>query len=99
MATVWDGEIAGMNLALESLPVAPVLLLSDSQAAISAVYNAAACGWATRADPRALVDAVRDWANRGVPLRLAWVKAPVGVSGNKRADQMAKDGCYAVSDP
>ena len=34
VATVWDGEIAGMRLALESLPVVPVLLLSDSQAAI-----------------------------------------------------------------
>ena len=44
VATVWDGEIAGMRLALESLPAALSLLLSDSQAAISAVCNAAAGG-------------------------------------------------------
>ena len=27
VATVWDGEIAGMRLALESLPVVPILVL------------------------------------------------------------------------
>ena len=30
VATVWDGEIMGMRLALESSPVAHLLLLSDS---------------------------------------------------------------------
>ena len=57
-ATVWDGEIAGMRMALESLPVAPMLLLSDSQAAILAVCNAAAGGWARTADLKAVVDAI-----------------------------------------
>ena len=31
VATVWDGEVAGMRLALESLTVAPFLVLSDSR--------------------------------------------------------------------
>ena len=89
MATVWDGEMVGMRLALESLPVAPVLLLSDSPAAISAVCNAVASGWARTADLRAVADAIGEWDNRGVPLRLAWVKAYVGVAGNERPDEMA----------
>ena len=71
VATVWGGEIAGMRLALESLPVAPVLLLSDSQAAISAVCNAAAVGCARTVDLRAVMDAFGEWDKRGVPLHLA----------------------------
>ena len=43
VATVWDREITGMRLTLESLQVAPVLLLSDSPALISVVCNEAAC--------------------------------------------------------
>ena len=35
VATIWDGEIAGMHLALDSVAVSPVLVLSDSQAAIA----------------------------------------------------------------
>ena len=34
VVTVWDGEIAGIRLALESLPVTPLLVLSDSKAAL-----------------------------------------------------------------
>ena len=44
LVTVWDRAIAGMRLAPESLPLAPVLLLSESQAAVLAVCNAAAGG-------------------------------------------------------
>ena len=99
MATVWDGEIAGLRLALESLPVVPKLLLSDSQAAMSVVWNTAVGGWARTADLRAVVDAIGKWDNRGVPLYIAWGKAHVGVAGNERADQMAKEGCRAFGDP
>ena len=99
VAMGWDGKIAGMKLALESLPVAPALLLSNSQAAISVVCNAAACGWARTADLKAVVDPIVVWAGRGVPLRLAWVKAHVGVSGNERADGLPKAGCLAFGDP
>ena len=37
VATVWDGEVAGMRLALESVAISPLLVLSDSQAAIASV--------------------------------------------------------------
>ena len=47
-----------MRLALESVRVSPVLVLSDSQAAIASVQNAAACGSARSADFRAVVDVV-----------------------------------------
>ena len=99
VATVWDGEIAGMRLALESLPVVPVLLLSDYQAAISAVFNTAADGWAPTVNLKAVVDAVVEWDRSGVPIHLAWVKAHVGIRGNETADQMAKKGCRAIGDP
>ena len=99
MTTVGHGAIAGMRLVLESLLVAPVLLLSESRAAISAVCNAAACGWARTADLRAVVDVIGDWADRSMPLQLAWVMANVGVSGNERADVMAKDSCRTGGDP
>ena len=96
---VWDGEIAGMRLALESLAVAPALLLSDSLVAISAVCNTAACRRARTADLEPVVDAIREWAGRGVPLRLAWVQAHVGVLENERADELAKAGCLTPGDP
>ena len=56
VATGWDGEVAGIRLALESLTVAPLLVLFDSQAAIAAVNNAAECGHASTADLREVVN-------------------------------------------
>ena len=58
VATVWDGKIASLRLALDSVAVSPVLVLSDSQAAIAAVRNAAVRGSAQTADLRAVVDSV-----------------------------------------
>ena len=93
VATVWDGEIAGMRLALESLPVTPLLVLLDSKAALAAVRTAAVAGMARTADLRKVVDLVGSWAVAGTVLRFGWVKAHVGVWGNERADALAKAGC------
>lgn len=70
METAWDGEILGLRLALESLPLTHIVLLSDSQAAIAVVCNAAADGWARMVDLRAVVDTFGEWTTRGVLLRL-----------------------------
>ena len=79
VATVWDGKVAGMRLALESLSVAPLLGLSDSQAAIAAVRNAAECGHARTVDLRAVVNLAGEWGSAGVDLRFGLVKAHVGI--------------------
>ena len=81
VATVWDGEVAGLRLALESLPVAPLLVLTDSKAALAAVQNAASAGMARTADLRLMVDQVGQWALAGVEFRFGCVKAHVGWGG------------------
>ena len=80
-------------MALDSVAVSQVLVLSDSQVAIASVRNAAACGSARTADLRAVVDMVGEWDSAGVPIRFACVKAHVGVAGNKFANEMTKLGC------
>ena len=90
MATVWDGEIAGMRVLLESVAVSPVLVLSDSQVAIALVRNAAACSSARSADLRSVVNMVGEWTSAGVSIWFACVKVNVGVAGNEFADVIAK---------
>lgn len=44
LATVWDEEIEGMRLARESLSVTPLLVMSDSAAAIPSIWSMAEYG-------------------------------------------------------
>lgn len=71
VATVCDGDVAGMRLVLESVAVSPVLVLSDFRVAIASVRNAAACGSVWTADLRAVVEIVGEWVSAGVPIRFA----------------------------
>ena len=91
-ATVWHGEIAGLEGALRMVGNSPVLLLTDSRAAIQAVQKAGKRGVART---RGLVEVVRrlaaiDEEHGGGSAILGWVKAHVGISGNERADEQAK---------
>ena len=99
MATVWDGEVVGMRLALDSVVVSLVQVLLVSPAAIGLVRNAAACGLARTADLRAVVDKVVVWDSAGVSIRFTCVKAHVGVAGNECTDEMAKLGCERADSP
>ena len=91
-ATVWDGEIAGLEGALRMVGNTPVLLLTDSRAAIQAVQKAGKRGVART---RGLAEVVRRLAaideehGEGSAV-LGWVKAHVGITGNERADEQAK---------
>ena len=78
--------------------MAPLVVLSDSKAALAVVKNTASVEKARTADLRAVVDMVGTWAEAGVELRFGWVKAHVRVWGNERADVMAKAG-YGVGGP
>ena len=93
VTTVWDREIAGVWLVLESVTVSLILVLSDSQAVIASVRSAAPCGLARTGDLRAVVDLVGTCTSAVVPIRFAYVKLHMGVAGNKTVDEMAKLGC------
>ena len=92
IATVWDGEVAGIRQALRMAPDVDVLVLSDSTAALRAIKWAADKG---RGRSRDLVEVVHEVGRRttkGLSTQFGWVKAHVGVEGNERADLMAKAG-------
>lgn len=78
MATVWDGEVAGLKKALERAPSHwKILLLIDSQAAIAAAVKARKRGNHRTADLGSLVSEVRkrqEELGEGA-VRLEWVKA------------------------
>ena len=88
-AMVWDGKVAGMAEAWNADPGSRgrgMLILADSMAAIQAIKKAGRIG---KARSRELVRVMKEVRKRG-NVRFAWVKAHVGIPGNKRADQAAK---------
>ena len=95
-ATVWDGEITGMNMGLRAAGNTDekVIILSDSKAAIQAVINAGRRGNARTRDLAHLGQQIRkrqDLCGQD-SVAVGWVKAHVGIEGNERADEMGKMG-------
>ena len=95
-ATVWDGEIAGLERGIQAARNRDwkVLLLTDSKAAIQATQKAGRTG---RARTRALAALGSEIYTRTQQygtdnVRMAWVKAHIGIPGNEEADAMAKSG-------
>lgn len=93
VATVWDGEVVGIRQAIQLSSYVNVLVVSDSKAALMAIVNAVRQGQGMTRDLVELVDEVGRCALLGLRTRFGCVNAHVGISGNKRADMMAKVGC------
>ena len=96
MATVWDGEVAGLERGIIAATNRDwkILLLSDSKAAIQAIRNAGVTG---KGRTRVLARLGKEIKDRektyGVDNTLiAWVKSHIGIKGNEEADEMAKLG-------
>ena len=93
IATMWDGEVAGIRQALRMAPDVDVLVLSDSTAALRAIKRAADRGRGHSRDLVEVVDEIGRHITKGLSTKFGWVKAHVGIDGNERADLMAKAGC------
>ena len=91
-ATISDGEVAGMEAALQAVGNDPVLILSDFQAAIMAVRRASRRGIARTRGLREVVSLISQCEIEHVAgaVTLAWVKAHVGIARNMRTDLESK---------
>ena len=93
IATVWDGEVVEIHLALRMAPEVDVLVLSDSTAALQAIKHTARDGRGHSRELLEVMDQVRRLCRMGLSTRFGWVKAHVGIDGYEKADRMAKTGC------
>ena len=83
IATVWDGEVAGIGQALKMAPKVNILVLSDSTAVLQAIKRAACSGRGPSRDLVEVVDEVGRLSLMGLSTRFRRVKAHVGIDGNK----------------
>ena len=92
IATVWDGEVAGIRQAFRMAAEVDMLVLSDSTAALQAIVRAAGSGRGRTRDLVEVVDEVGRRGQLGLSTQFGWVKAHAGIDGTERADLMAKAG-------
>ena len=83
IATVWDGEVAGIGQALKMAPKVNILVLSDSTAVLQAIKRAACSGRGPSRDLVEVVDEVGRLSLMGLSTRFGWVKAHVSIDGNE----------------
>ena len=98
VATVWDGEVAGMagGLAKIKRNGQVLILLADSKAAIAAVRKAGKTGKATLWDLREVINTISEVKDRGGEFSIGWVTSHIGILGNEAADAVAKKAAEGV---
>ena len=98
LATVCDGEVEGIAMALENAESNDTLVLADSQAAIQICLNATRGKPARTAAERRIAVAARRRLRAGKTTEIGWVKAHEGIEGNELADVHAKRAAEAMED-
>ena len=97
VATVWDGEVAGMAGGLAEVKAErKILILVDSKAAIVAVRKAGRVGRAKSRHLQEVVNTIAEVKEGGGEVELGWVKVHIGISGNEAADVAAKKTAEGV---
>ena len=92
VATIWDAEVAVIHQALRMAPDVDILVLKDSKASFLASKMSPNGGRGCIRDLAEVVDEVGRRTQVGLRMPFDWVKAHVGIEGNKCADRMAKAG-------
>ena len=99
VATVWDGEVAGMAGGLARARQSKeqrIVILADSKAAIAAVRKAGRTGRARSRHLQKVVNTLAEIKEGGEEAKLGWVKAHMGIFGNEPANVLAKNAAEGV---
>lgn len=87
LATMADGELHAMNLALGTEDSEMLALLSDSQAAIQSIVNMSRGAPLRLGIEVQIKSALTENVTRDI--KVAWVRGHIGITGNEKADKRA----------